>query len=246
MSASGTQLSPQPAIDTTDPNSQKPLRSRSALAQLVHALNQPLTGLQCALELSLAAPRQPEIYARTIHEGVELTGRMRELVHAIREVLDVQDNTILPGEPFPPQHVVAEVLRELLPVAEMRRLRLSFRHEAEWESGVTVVCDRGCFEWLMFRLIDSVLSLATEGTEVGFRATREQAELQLLICWTQPESMPGCAVSQAELGLLIVQGGCEQLRGRWERRRSGESQTCTVRLPLIFGKLCHEASRGTK
>src|SRR5271155_2287298 len=56
---------------------------RSPLGQLLHALNQPLTGLQCSMEVALAAPRTPEQYARGLREGLELTERMRTLVEAI-------------------------------------------------------------------------------------------------------------------------------------------------------------------
>jgi hypothetical protein len=38
---------------------------RRPLAHLLHALNQPLTGLQCSLELAAADLRRPEEYDRT-------------------------------------------------------------------------------------------------------------------------------------------------------------------------------------
>jgi len=56
---------------------------------LLHALNQPLTGLQCSLELALVSPRPAEQYVRTLREGLELTGRMRVLVQAVRELADL-------------------------------------------------------------------------------------------------------------------------------------------------------------
>ena len=63
--------------------------ARGPLAQLLHALNQPLTGLQCSMEVALASPRTVEQYAQGLREGLELTERMRALVEAIREVADV-------------------------------------------------------------------------------------------------------------------------------------------------------------
>src|ERR1700676_3753274 len=65
-------------------------RGRSPLAHLLHALNQPLTGLQCSMELALSGPRRPEECVRTLREGLELTERMRILVEAIRELTDSQ------------------------------------------------------------------------------------------------------------------------------------------------------------
>jgi len=64
---------------------------RTPLEQLLHALNQPLTGLQCSMEVALAAPRTLEQYVRGLQDGLELTDRMRALVGAIREVTDMED-----------------------------------------------------------------------------------------------------------------------------------------------------------
>jgi hypothetical protein len=55
---------------------------------LLHALNQPLTGLQCSMEVALASPRPIEYHVPRLREGLDLTERMRSLVDAIREVAD--------------------------------------------------------------------------------------------------------------------------------------------------------------
>jgi len=65
--------------------------NRSPLAQLLHALNQPLTGLQCSMEVALGRPRTNEEYVQGLRQGLELTGRMRALVQAIREVAEVEE-----------------------------------------------------------------------------------------------------------------------------------------------------------
>jgi hypothetical protein len=44
------------------------------MEQLLHGLNQPLTGLQCSMEVALAAPRTVEYYTQRLREGLELTG----------------------------------------------------------------------------------------------------------------------------------------------------------------------------
>ena len=65
---------------------------RSPLQHLLHALNQPLTGLHCSLELALAGQRTSEQYVRTLSEGLELAGRMTILVAAIRELVDTEQS----------------------------------------------------------------------------------------------------------------------------------------------------------
>src|SRR5579863_8354522 len=65
--------------------------SRSPLQHLLHALNQPLTGLHCSLELALVGQRTPEQYVRALSEGLELAGRMSVLVGAIRELVETEE-----------------------------------------------------------------------------------------------------------------------------------------------------------
>ena len=77
MSDAGTQVAP---LHASQP------QGRSPLAHLLHALNQPLTGLQCSLELALASPRRREEYVRTLREGLQLIERMRILVEGVREL----------------------------------------------------------------------------------------------------------------------------------------------------------------
>src|SRR5277367_1520624 len=86
MNATGSQLAPSAAHPEA--------KHRGALAYLLHALNQPLTGLQCSLELAVAGPRRPEQYVRTLQESLELTLRMRLLVEAIRELTDDQEASV--------------------------------------------------------------------------------------------------------------------------------------------------------
>jgi hypothetical protein len=82
MSGADSAPVPQPASGTLPPQNSSPL------THLLHALNQPLTGLQCSLELAVAGPRRTEQYIRTLREGLELSARMRLLVEAIRELTD--------------------------------------------------------------------------------------------------------------------------------------------------------------
>src|SRR5258708_36391313 len=61
-------------------------KGRSPMEQLLHGLNQPLTGLQCSMEVALASPRSVEYYVQGLRDGLALTERMRTLVEAMREV----------------------------------------------------------------------------------------------------------------------------------------------------------------
>src|SRR5947209_4877827 len=115
----------QPARESTG-------SGRSPLEQLLHGLNQPLTGLQCSMEVALASPRTADYYAQRLREGLELTERMRGLVNAIREVVDgererARDNDRVDAtdtEMFELQTLLREVMDELQPVAEVKRVHV--------------------------------------------------------------------------------------------------------------------------
>src|SRR5208282_1526332 len=117
MSSARAQAAPQSAREETS-------NGRSLLSHLLHALNQPLTGLQCSLELAVAGPRPNELYIRTLREGLELTGRMRILVEAIREVADAQPLDREQFEAVQLDDLLRSAVADLFPVAEAKGVRL--------------------------------------------------------------------------------------------------------------------------
>ena len=149
---------------------------RSPLARLLHALNQPLTGLQCSMEVALAVPRTPEQYAQGLRAGLELTERMRALVRAIREVADGDEendgnddepnnnerNNDGPERPTDLKAVLREVLDDLEPVAEVNRVGIALDGSADSTLWVRFECRR--LSGLLFRTLESALSLAEPGS----------------------------------------------------------------------------------
>ena len=109
MSSPQTQPTPQGPDET--------LPGRSPRAHLLHALNQPLTGLQCSLELALAKPQSLENYTRVLRVGLDLTGRMRVLVEAIRELEDAASAGPGEVEPFLLDVLLRDTVSDLSPVA---------------------------------------------------------------------------------------------------------------------------------
>ncbi len=233
MSSARAQAAPQSAREETS-------NGRSLLSHLLHALNQPLTGLQCSLELAVAGPRPNELYIRTLREGLELTGRMRILVEAIREVADTQ----------PPDREEVDLLRldellrttvtDLLPVAQAKNVRLTLVNQ----SALAVRADRRSLNTLLFRFLDSVLSLAREGSDLQIVAAPDRNEATLVVSWNPgppPEYSP---FSRPEVGLLLARAGWERAGAEWIHTRTGSpagraegtadktAEACTVRLPL--------------
>lgn len=230
MSRAGTQLAPRPVNDATP--------GRSPLAHLLHALNQPLTGLQCSNELAVAGPRSPEEYVRTLRESLQLIERLRILVEAIREITDFL---------FPEQEVVEvlqfdallrETAADLLPVAAAGSVRLMLL----CDTSMTVRSDRRGMATLIFRLLASALSLSREESSLRILASPEPGRLRLVVSWE-----PGCVpehspFSRQELGLLVARAGFERAGGEWSSRQEHTIQTCTVRLPLATPSDCSLAA----
>ena len=202
-------------------------KAGNPLAHLLHALNQPLTGLQCSLELAASGPR-PADHIRTLREGLELTGRMRILVEAMRELVDIQPPDGESAEPFLLDELLRDTANDLLPVAEAKSVELLLVSSAP----LPVEADRRQLATLIFRLLDSTLSLAREKSRLLIVTAPEPQRARIVVSWNPgplPEHSP---FSRQELGLLIAQAGWEQAGAEWSHTRAEMTHTCTVRLPL--------------
>jgi signal transduction histidine kinase len=211
------------------------------MEQLLHGLNQPLTGLQCSMEVALASPRTVEYYAQRLREGLELTGRMRALVSAIREVVDGERETNKDGvnaeetETVELQAVLREVVDELEPVAGERRVHMMLDAEV-------VVCSwmkgrREKLSTLIFRMLESVLSQAARGSalriESGDGEKIGAKGAWLGVRWQAGERWS--ELSPSELGLLVAQAGWEQAGAQWLREKTDAGEAVTVRLLPVSG-----------
>lgn len=238
-------LAPQRARDAT-------LKGRSPLAHLLHALNQPLTGLQCSLELAAAGPRSIEQYVRTLRESLELTERMRILVEGIREVADTEPSDREQFEPVLLDELLGGTVTDLLPVAECKGVRLLLLRRAP----LLVRAERRSLATLLFRLLDSALSLAAPGSDLRIVAAPDREQAALVVSWTPGSPPEHSPFSRPEVGLLIARAGWERAGAEWSHIRTGTSEAkstaqseakyeakyetqsektseaCTVRLPL--------------
>ncbi len=218
------------------------IASRSPLAQLLHALNQPLTGLQCSMEVALAGSRTPEQYRQGLRDGLALTERMRALVETIREVADGldedEDKNEIPNEMTDLATIVCETVNDLKPVAESKAIRMELEFDCSFI--LVVRAGRQRLYGIVFRLLDSVLSLAPEGGAMKISAAKAETGTAqngdwLRIGWEaneearQPSSRP-------ELGLLVAQAGFERCGAEWQRVWDGKQETLSIRLPGISRK----------
>jgi len=223
MSGAGAQLAPC-RVPGVMP------QGRSPLAHLLHALNQPLTGLQCSLELAVAGPRSTEQYVRTLREGLELTERMRILVEAIRELADTQPAGSEEQELVLLDELVRTTANDLQPVAETRGVRLVVDGAAR----LPVRADRSFLATLLFRFFESALSLTRAGGALQIAAALEAEHASLMVSWGPGQLPEHSPFSRQQLGLLVVQAAWERTGAEWTSATTDVTQTCTVRLPLVL------------
>lgn len=245
MSGAGSQPASPSALQFSPGTS---ATGRSPLAHLLHALNQPLTGLQCSLELAVAGPRPTEHYLRALRESLELTGRIRILVEALREVADAQPSELEQLEALLLDPLLRMTVADLLPVAAARGVRLLLVELP----ALPVRGDRRSLTTLLFRFLESALSLTREGSELRVEATLERGPAStsrnnldrnsvgrtnlgraiLVVSWNPgppPEHSP---FSRSEVGLLIARAGWERAGAEWIHSQAESTETCAVRLPL--------------
>jgi signal transduction histidine kinase len=146
-------------------------KGRGPLAHLLHALNQPLTGLQCGLELSLVGPQTAERYGTVVREALQLTARMRVLVEAIRELGGAEQDELNKTEVVSLSSLLEQITEELLPVAEAKAATIVFR----CESPLMVRASQPRMASVVFRFLESALcyspTLASGQAVVGTPGT---------------------------------------------------------------------------
>ena len=240
---------------------------RSPLGRLLHALNQPLTGLQCSMEVALASPRTPEQYVQGLREGLELTERMRALVEAIREVEDGEEENEKnrnknknknkdkdkdkdndeDGETTDLKILLGDVVEDLEPVAAAKQVRITFECAV---SSLAAKAGPRRMGAVIFRFVESALSLAEEGTALEIECGGVPAESLPSESWIGESwigeswirvrwrsARPHAEFSRPELGLLVAQAGWKRAGARWERERTEKLETVTVRLPGVRADL---------
>jgi hypothetical protein len=221
---------PRNAKSTPKPAARRPL------AQLLHALNQPLTALQCSMEVALTSPRTLEQYIVGLRKGLELTERMRALVEAIREVTDGEEeqnkngnkNSDEDAETTDLNSVLREVLEDLEPVAAAKKVRIGFDCAA---ASLAVKAGRRRLGTVVFRWVESALSLADRESALRVETSGAAGETWIRIRWKA--ARPQSEFCRQELGMLVAQAGWERAGAQWERERREDLETVTVRLPGV-------------
>ncbi len=96
---------------------------RSLAYDIFHTLSQPLTALQCSLELALIRDRTSEEFRASVEAALENAERVRQSFLLLRELNDADD----PGDisaPVELRQLLLELAEDFLPVFEFAGGRL--------------------------------------------------------------------------------------------------------------------------
>jgi signal transduction histidine kinase len=90
---------------------------RSLVSDVFHELSQPLTALQCSLELSLLRDQTSEEFRSSVEAALQNADRLRQSLLLLRELSDAND----PGDTSVPvelQRLLKDLQEDFLPVFE--------------------------------------------------------------------------------------------------------------------------------
>ena len=126
--------------------------ARELLPQMLHELAQPVSALQCSLEVALRRPRSLEDYLVALENAQEITNRLRARLEFFREFSEA-------GEPCDCMHpvdaaeTIAAAIQEMQPLADSLGMTL----EGECDS-VMVYGNEQKFAFFVLQLLDAALA----------------------------------------------------------------------------------------
>ena len=165
---------------------------------------------------------------QTLSEGLELVSRMRVLVEALRELADLQMPKANERVVILLDNLPREAARELQPIAESCNVRISVLNSAP----LLLRADSGPITGLVFRTIESAISLSRPGSEVRIEGTSAPNAAGVTLSWTPGSAPQHSPFSRSELGLLLARANWEHLGGKCTEARTGDTQSWTIRIPV--------------
>lgn len=210
------------------------------VAELFHALNQPLTTLRCALELALVQPRTAEQTNQALRQALGHAERVAWLACGLQELM-ASDDAGDDREVLELEVYVQQVVIDLLPVAEAAGVHLSLRRS----SACCALFEPRRLRQALFRLVDSALSAVRTGAAIKIEIREQDDETALTLETTAAPSrcqspIPDTAKADERpnellgrrLQLAIVRGTIEAAGGTFHMASSGDGLCFRIQLPL--------------
>src|SRR5271166_5251889 len=173
------------------------------VSDALHKLSQPLTALQCSLELSLIRDQTSAEFRASVEAALENADRLRQSLLLLRELSDADD----PGDisaPIDLQRLLQELREDLLPVFESAGGRFDLTSDLVQIRGNGTKLTRALFYLLEYLLRSS--PRASLRVHVG-QANGHQAEIRIT-----SEGAVSSAASVVDLSEPISAGEMEIAR----------------------------------
>lgn len=217
---------------------------RQLIADLFHALNQPLTTLRCSLELTLVQPRTPEENARALEQALTQAEQASWLAAGLRELVASDD----PGderEVVELEMHLQQVVLDLLPLAEVAGVCFIVRRS----SVCCVLFEPLRLRRALFYLLEYALDTVPRGTtiQVEIREKAGEAALELTTSLEESFAEPSPAAETGSaawpeparqlgrrLQLAIARGLLEAAGGWFHLESSTRTLSLEVTLPLTI------------
>jgi len=197
-------------------------------ADLLHALNQPVTGLQCLFEVGLLVPQSIDQHRLRLSEGLGLVGRLSRTALAMRALLDIQSSAELPCRLNVGEQVKA-ITNELSPVAQADELHLDW--SGVRKSEMTARPEQLRKAW--FRTLSEILRQTARGGTVKLSVQAAKFDTYVQFHWPSAEPAPLRTAGIPEgieenLGWTLARLAFESEGGTWQVVHSGGETTLTV------------------
>jgi len=208
---------------------------RPLLADLFHALNQPLTALRCALELALSKPLTVEESRSVIQMALERAESAARLATAIRALIEAGD----PGEEAREvlfANYLREAVADMRPVAEARGIALT----VEGWSASQVCFEARRLRQALFYLLDFLVGGSGDGATIhlrlatigGFLVLSVHSDGRAAEGWRPGRKKNSeTAVIGADLQLALARRMFEAAGGSWKMGKDRGTEI-EVSLPL--------------
>jgi K+-sensing histidine kinase KdpD len=126
-----------------------------------HRLCQPLTALACAVEIAQIGRESDAKLIAQLQDVLSQSERMMEMMAAFRQLFEAEASRGV-GHHVALEHVVSEVISELLPLADLLHVKLVYRCKGSCEADMAQVLVRQ----VTWNLLENCIGVSAPGEEV--------------------------------------------------------------------------------
>lgn len=206
---------------------------RDFAANVLHDLSQPLTALQCSLELALVRDQTLEEFRASVEAALHDAERLRQRLLLLRELSEAED----PGDtsaPLPLDRLLQQLHEDMLPLFESAGRTFELNCAA-----VNLAANEGKLARGFFYLLEFLLRCPSPSGNLilrGERTNQQQMEISIAGCEAHagPDWSGGCSDPDGSGQIEIARRTFRAIGGdlAW-KASAGLAGVWMVRLPCV-------------